>query len=565
MEKNNYQPPIRQTPAPPVYTGAPSMNNPAANPYTPPYPMQPAQGIEPVPKPLKKPMRKSKPRDLVMALIVAVMSFAVIDCLFWSGGLGIGFSIGGAVLLFAALWYLKPSMRKKSVYIAAIALLCVAGYVSFVFSADSFIKALTLVSLMIGYICILMDAMDLRAYAAGTLSSFSDFFYTAFASSFGKIGQGMYALFHLEKKEGSKRGKSVAKALIGLAVALPVVIVLLILLSSGDQAFHGMIDGISFEKFPEKLLTLFFAVPVFIFLYSQLFSLPDCKREKKEESKKGLDPIILTFFLVGVSLVYVAYLFSQLAYFFSGFMGFLPDGFTYAEYARRGFFELSAVSVINIVIVILADAFSKKKDGRLPLSVKLLSLFLCVFSLVLAGTEIAKMKMYMDSYGLTRLRILTTIFMIFLAVVFLALMVHIFVRKFPYFKTAVVVGMLLTIAMNFVSVDRMVANYNVWAYETGALKTVDVGTISELGDAAVPALLKLAQDHSGKTAMLAKHNLCDRWKNLHERGDFDYQKEEFTIKELKPYDYRGFNLVSYRARQLLLDNVEVFSDLSAEA
>ena len=577
MEPNNNTPENLAQPQPPIHPAPPaaqpgsvpygypaqSQNPPQAAVYA---PLQQPQPTPPKPQPPKPavPRRGAKTRDLIMGLLIAVLCFAAVDCMIWSQWLGLGFAISTVLLFVAAVRYLKPVWRHTGVYTVSCMLLFLAGCVSLVFSADNGIKTLMLFCLLILYICILMDGMELRAWTSGTFRSCADFFYTAFATSFGKIGAGMYGLFHRDKEEKSKRKSGFGKALLGLLIALPLAVVLIILLSNADEAFHGMLDGISYEKFPEKILSLLLAAPLMILLFCRLFSLQDANREKREESEKGIDPIILTFFLLGVSAVYVLYLFSQLAYFFSGFMGFLPNGFTYAEYARRGFFELSAVSAINIVIVILASAFSRKKEGRLPLGVRLPSLFLCLFSLVITGTEVAKMKMYTDTYGLTRLRILTALFMVFLAIVFLALIVHLFVRKFPYLKVAVIAGVILTITINFVSVDRMVADYNVWAYQTGVLKSVDVATITELGDAAVPALLKLAQDENEEAAKPARQNLFIRWKNLHEKGVWDYTAEQRKTGKLKPYDYRGYNTVSYTARQLLLDNTRVFSNFAQQ-
>lgn len=581
MDPNNMQPEniaAPGTPFPDPAQAAPAGNQPAPaaapqyqhnfDPYTGqpvnPYAGQtanPYQAQTPPYQPPKPRRRSGTARETVAAILLAVLSFITVDCILWADTLGAGFAAGAVLLMAAALWYLFPVRRRTGFYTVSCILLFFAGSVSLVFSADTGIKALTLLVLMILYACVLMDGMKLRMWTPGTFPSVGDFFYTAFALSFGKIVPGLYGLFHREKSTSDRSKAGFGKAMLGLLIALPVAAILAALLSSADQAFHGMLDGIDLGSFPEKLLSAFLAIPLFVLLFCQLFSLQDIRREQRQESDKGIDPIILTFFLIGISVVYVAYLFSQLAYFFSGFMGFLPEEFTYAEYARRGFFELSAVSVINIVIVILGTALSRKKNGRLPLGVKLPSLFLCLFSLVLIGTEVAKMKMYMDTYGLTRLRILTTLFMIFLAVVFLALMIYLFARRFPYLKVAVVCGAALVIAVNFVSVDRMVAEYNVWAYQNSVLETVDVDTITELGDAAVPALLKLAQDDDEKVAKEAQSDLYYRWKLLHEYGDMF----EYRIGDLKSYDWRGFNSVSYEARQLLLEKESLFSQTSVKS
>ena len=557
MDNNQqYYPPNNGAPDPSAQQ-APYSGNPYAsgqgNPYSaPPYGYQPpANGVPPYAAAAINPnLRRSTLRDRVMAILVAVLSFTMVDSFLWFDTLGLGFAVGSVLMMAVSLWYLRPHRRHTGFYTVACVFTFILGGVSLFFSADKGIKFLALLCMMILYVCILMDIMEVRLWTPGTLRSVGDFFYTAFACSFGRVGRGMYGLFNWEKNNEKKGGKGFGKALLGLLIALPLVIILIILLSSADFAFSGMLKGIDFGD-PSKVVTsVFLTVPVFILLFCQLYSIRFATRERREESGKGLDPTIVFFFLLGVSLVYIAYLFSQLAYFFNGFLGFLPEEFTYAEYARRGFFELSAVGVINFSIVALVTAFCRRNEGKLPIGAKLMSLFLCLFSLVLVFTEVAKMKMYMDNYGLTRLRILTTLFMVFLAFVFLALIVHIFAKKFPYMKVAVIVGVLLVMVMNFISVDRMVAEYNVWAYESGALKTVDVDTITELGDAAVPSLFKLAEKNNGKISDKARNNLYIRWKNLHEYGD----TYEYRIGELKPYDFRGFNLTTYEARSMLLEN-----------
>ena len=529
-----------------------------------PYMGQPA-GYMPMYAPRPKPVRrKGTTRDVVMAILTGVMCFIMTDCFIWTGRLGMGFTIGAVLFLAAEVWYIAPVIKKKSIYGAACILLYIAGCVSLVFSADGLLKFLTLLCLMMLTSCLLMESMELRVWEPGSLSSVGDYFYTAYAATFGKIASGMYGLFCHEKKEDSKRKKSVGKALLGLAIALPLILLSGFLLYCGDDAFRGMLNGIDFDKAPEKLLSIALAIPVFILLFSRLFSLRDIKRERCEEKGKGLDPVVLTFFLLGISLVYLLYLFSQLAYFFNGFMGFLPEDFTYAEYARRGFFELTAVSFINIVTVMLCTAFCRKKEGKLPVSVKLMLMFLCVFSLVIAFTEVAKMKMYMDAFGLTRLRILTTVFTVFLALVFVTLIMRLFIKKTPYMKIAAVIGAAMVIALNFINIDGVIARYNVQAYRDETLKTIDVRTITSLNDAAVPSLIELAEDEKLSISTKAADSLYLRWRNLHENDDDIWDillwggyGSDSEVGELKDYDWRGFDLTSYQARELILENEEM--------
>ena len=347
------------------YAGQPQYRPPAGSNF-----VQPPQAARPSAAPVRTPLRSGKPRDVVMAVIVVITSFIMVDCLFWVKPLGIGFAAAGTIFLTAAVWYLIPVKRHVSFYTVAGTLLLFAGSVSPVFSGDSGSKAITLFCMTILYFCMLMDVMDIRVWTPGTFRSIGDFFYTVFGTSFGRIGAGMYGLFHRDNKDGHKSKAWVGKALLGLLIALPFAAILIALLTSGDEAFRGMIEGIDlgdWSGLPKRIAALMISIPLAILLFSQLFSLRDIRRERREEGRGVFDPTILTFFLLGIGAVYIAYLFSQLAYFFSGFGGFLPEEFTYAEYARRGFFELTAVSVINILIVILVSALCKRNRAGCPL------------------------------------------------------------------------------------------------------------------------------------------------------------------------------------------------------
>ena len=69
--------------------------------------------------------------------------------------------------------------------------------------------------------------------------------------------------------------------------------------------------------------------------------------------------------LGAVCAVYLAYLFSQLAYFVGGFSGILPEGFTRAEYARRGFFEMTCLAGVNLALMTFGVG-KVRHSGRTP-------------------------------------------------------------------------------------------------------------------------------------------------------------------------------------------------------
>lgn len=110
--------------------------------------------------------------------------------------------------------------------------------------------------------------------------------------------------------------------------------------------------------------------------------------------------------------------------------------------------------------------------------------------------------------------------------------------------------------MSFANVDRVVAAYNVDAYQTGKLDTIDMDTLSELSDAAVPYLLELTGDGNAQVQRQARRILFARLEE-----EFEVTQTVDGQLEIRDtgYDLRKFDTVTYRARQLLLENWQKFA------
>jgi hypothetical protein len=195
--------------------------------------------------------------------------------------------------------------------------------------------------------------------------------------------------------------------------------------------------------------------------------------------------------LGAVCAVYLAYLFSQLAYFVGGFSGILPEGFTRAEYARRGFFEMTCLAGINLCLMTFGVS-KVRHTGRTPGSTRALCLFLGLVTEFLAASSIAKMAMYIGSYGLTRLRVLTTVIMVFLAITTALVCIWLYLPKLQYMKAVMLLALSIGAAVLWLDVDTQVAKYNVNHYLSGDLQNVDVHYLVELGPGAVEYLDALA-------------------------------------------------------------------------
>jgi len=304
----------------------------------------------------------------------------------------------------------------------------------------------------------------------------------------------------LFKGRGGKKSQ-LKPVLIGLAAAVPVLIVAGALLASADAAFDAALTrllGTVGESFTQIFTQVLLAAVLFFPLFSLLFGLT--RREElpeaapPAEAKGGsLDPVIAASFLGAIALLYLSYLFTQLGYFSGGFTGLLPGDYSAAQYARRGFFELCAVAAINLGVLLLVAGVTRKREGKkLPAAVQALSAFICAFTLALIATAESKMALYVSLFGMTRMRLMVSLFILLLAFSFVLLLARMFLRKFAYMKALLAAGCALILCMSFADVDRAVLKYNMWAYETGRLETIDVNAFWELGDAKIPYLIALS-------------------------------------------------------------------------
>ena len=474
------------------------------------------------------PKRRAAGRDLILAGVLLGFCFLLWDALCWAMGLGLGEALGLVGLLPAALVYLRGRPGRMSGFGWLCAALYLLGAVSLAFSGDWALKLLTLFLLAFLFPLVILERLGLWT-GRGFRSMVSDYLEAAFVMSLGRINLGAWALTHAGT-EDSARSKRNRAVLLGLVCAVPALLVLVPLLVSSDAAFEGMVEQLDWDLVGRGILALLCGGFTALLIFTLLFSSDQGPKPLSGGPGKGLEPAAVAAFLGAISAAYVLYLAAQFAYFTDAFRGLLPKDFTVAEYARRGFFEMCGIVAINLALILLALGLCRKEGGRVPAPVKALALFLCVFSLLLVATALSKMVLYMGSFGLTRLRVLTSVFMVFLGLVVCAAGLRLFVKRLPVARLAVGLGAALLIGLSLGNVDGLVARYNVSAWKTGKLDSLDMKTVCELGDGAVPVLAELAADPDPGISAQARKELSDRTPSS---------------------DWRSWNLIAQQAAEAL--------------
>ncbi len=214
--------------------------------------------------------------------------------------------------------------------------------------------------------------------------------------------------------------------------------------------------------------------------------------EKAREKRRKLPPAMTVTVLALLTGVYLLFFGAQAATLFSAFAGVRPEGLTYAEYARQGFFELCGVAMINLAVLGGVRLFTVKKGEKPVRPLVVFSVLLSAETLLLIVTALSKMVLYIQQYGLTLLRVYTSWFMVLLFIVFAIVIVAQF-RKltwprhwcspFPCF-----------LLLCYSNVDGLIARYNIGRYQAGTLDSVDLEALYATPEASLPYVKELYQE-----------------------------------------------------------------------
>jgi hypothetical protein len=345
-----------------------------------------------------------------------------------------------------------------------------------------------------------------------------------------------------------KKGKGFLAAFIGILIFLPIFAIVINLLMSADRAFENFVirffDMINIEYLITYIMQFIIGIPVAFYLYGLIYG--DVKGRHNEvitgssvdnaaKAIKIAPKITIYSALMVFNIIYFLFFAVQMPYLFSAFSGSLPETFTYAEYARRGFFELCTVAGINLGVLTASHLFIKKDAGGEPKLLKAATLIISLFTILLITTALSKMAMYINVLGLTQLRVYTSWFMILLLFIFATVCV----RQFKKFNSArlIIVGFVIMFMMlSYSNIDGYIAKYNFDRYEKGTLEMPGFEDISKLSDAAVPHIydLYLRTDEND----IEMRQTLERF--MKRGNSYEYRETGF----------RGFNLQKYKADEI---------------
>jgi hypothetical protein len=283
----------------------------------------------------------------------------------------------------------------------------------------------------------------------------------------------------------------------GLFLALPVVLLFGWLLGMADPVFARLMnEWIGIERWPEYIWRGFY-IMIWAYLLAgiylfMLFKSHDQKLVEIDgnQNMKKLGGIEAVTVLVSVNLLFVAFVAVQFHYFFGGQSNIHLEGFTYAEYARRGFFELLLVAVMSLMLFLGLGAFTHRNNTTLRWAFSGLGIVLVSLIGIMLYSAYLRLSMYELAYGFSRLRTYTHVFMVWLGILLLATVALEVVRKSRAFALALLlVSIGYGVSLGLLNVDAFIVRQNVMRANKGY--ALDIEYLTELSDDAVPAMAAL--------------------------------------------------------------------------
>ena len=271
--------------------------------------------------------------------------------------------------------------------------------------------------------------------------------------------------FLKEKRKAANKPEGQGKyVFFGILIALPLLFVIVLLLSSADAVFSEIFDRLFTLDFDFTHLSGILIMFLFAFFasYSIMCRLSFHRLKEEVADKRTGEPVMGITFTGLIALVYLVFCYIQIVYLFGG-LGTLPSDYTYASYAREGFFQLVFVCLINLMLVLIC-----MKRFRANKILKGILTFISACTYVMIASSTYRMLLYIQAYQLTFLRVFVLWALLVIFLLMSGALATIYRESFPFTRYCLVSVTVLYIMFSFAHPDYWIAKYNLGQYRPGS-------------------------------------------------------------------------------------------------
>jgi hypothetical protein len=421
------------------------------------------------------------------------------------------------------------------------------------FAAITFFRQEPLSLFLAFVLCLFLMGLLVTTFSGGRWSSFglADYIVT-FSRMAGGILTKPFLLSNVKRQQneeslGTTEKKNIWPIVRGILIAIPILVIFSALLSSADMVFAQRLDSFiqlfRLEKLPEYIFRVIYIIIgayllVGIFLHAAFSS----QNEKLIGEEKPLIPPFLGFIESSIILGSVAVLFAlfvviQFQYFFGGQVNIHIDGYTYAEYARKGFGELIMVAVFSLILFLGLSGITRREDSARRNIFSGLGTAVVILVGIMLVSAFQRLVLYENAYGFSQLRTYTHVFMLWLGLLLVAVVVLEFTRKERKFALAVLLACVgFTGSLALLYVDGFIVRQNVQRAVQG--QELDAAYLASLTSDSISELV-------------GKFNDTDLPQEIHEQlgASLTCMKIMNAVREVP--GWRGFNYSLFMGQKML--------------
>ncbi|MBD3279875.1 MAG: DUF4173 domain-containing protein [Candidatus Pacebacteria bacterium] len=265
----------------------------------------------------------------------------------------------------------------------------------------------------------------------------------------------VWNLLRQPQAKGTGRKTTILTIIKTLTITIIVLVFFIGLLSSADPVFAELI-----EKFRDEIVGRTVVSLVLAFIVMVVVTL---RRKPKSEDRWNLKFFSFSDVFIPIAAVvslFAVFLVIQVKYLYGSHEALQSFDLTYSEYVRKGFIELLLTTFFGGLIAYLAVLKSRLIATHHQRQLKIINVVLIgeLFAMLLSALK--RDLMYVEVYGLTRVRIVGGMFLAWLAGLLILLIVMTLYQQMKerqLFRGLAILSVLVWLSLNIFNVDQMVA------------------------------------------------------------------------------------------------------------
>ena len=476
--------------------------------------------------------------------------------LFWhkSPGISIAIFLTATVVLIIYNLKEKEMIKNKKGLLWAIPIEML-GLTYFIYN-NLFFKILNVPVILVLFVIMCMNITETKIRENRFIRQILNKIFKPFAVLFNFISDfDIDGFFEKQKENQNSKSEKIKKIGKSMLIAIPVILVIIVLLSSADSVFGSIFS--SFTKAISKILEIKTIndllgrciVIAIAFIYISGFIIVFIKTEKQEKTDEKTNGIkfsdlTIKMLLVSLNIIYLLFSVIQFKYLFIN-AGRAAD-FDYATYARTGFFQLMFVSFINFALLHICK---KNEENN-----KFLKIMLIIFTIIIVISAAFRMHLYEQEYGYTYLRLFVYFTLMTEILILIPILARIFGQKIDTFKTTIQIIVIMYVALNFININKIIARNNIDKYLTDIEnESIDYYYLEEMtGTDSIEEQLRILNQSEDGLSTKAREYLTNLKSSV--RSNLRSYRIEYG-KSYKP-SFAEWNLSKSRVESLL-ENVDL--------